>query len=79
MEFEDILTGERCRTGEVNRQAAIEDLPVGISERQERSLARLGNSPQQGFGDGGGTPAGDADDADTAATRRGRDGGYGVV
>jgi len=77
LQLEDVLAGEGMRSLEKNREPLVEHAAIVVMERREQGMARWQAvaALQHGLADGQRARAGDAHDADTAAARRGGNGG----
>ena len=50
MQFKHMLTGERVRGREIDRQAFVQRAVVGAAEARETGMARGGQATEQGAG-----------------------------
>ena len=79
LQFQDVFTRERMRSGEKNRQALVNHLPVGIPESQVSCLTRRKRMAAQRLNHRADAQARNTDDADSAATGRGGNRHNGMV
>ena len=79
LQFQDVLTGERCGAGKYTGEALIDAIAASV-EKIRASRARRGGScmPRIARAIRGTSGTGNPNDADGASARGGRDGDYGV-
>jgi hypothetical protein len=78
VQFKHVFAGEGVRRRKIQAQAGVNRLAARVGENMQAGAARLRQAAQQARCQRGNLRAGNTYDADTAAARRGGNGGDGI-